>query len=252
MKKKNLFGLVFLSLILMSFSISCDENATVMNVPVRTVNVTGKAVIFAEPDKVTISFSLNSRNKDLKLAKEKNNKTIKALNEVLKKFDIEKKYISIQNIEIRPRYSYRYDEPKFMHYEINQSISVSLVNLQNYEAFLSEILELGVDNINNIYFSVEDLKKFKNEARIKAVKNAEEKAKLLCSASENNGKKLKLGRVLQISENSKQNSFSRGLMSKQNVEYENMRSDSAGVESFSVSGKIQISAEVDMVFELKK
>ncbi len=248
--KKNLFALILLSLILMSFSIACSKNATVMNVPSRTVNVTGKAVIFAEPDKVTVSFSLNSRNKNLKLAKEKNNKTIKALNEVLKNFNIEKKYISIQNIEIRPRYSYRYDEPKFMHYEISQSIAISLVNLKDYEAFLSEILELGVDNINNIYFSVEDLKKFKNEARIKAVKNAEEKAKLLCSSSENNGKELKLGRVLQISERSSRNNFSRGMMSQKNYDSANLEGASGGTESFSVSGKIQISSEVNMVFEI--
>ena len=89
------------------------------------------------------------------------------------------------------------------------------------------------------------MKKLRNDARIAAVKAAEEKAATLCSAAENGGKKLTIGKIISIKEFSESNSYQ--------LPYQNAvlakATDSASVAE--PIGQIKIDAQVEIVFQLK-
>ncbi|UTC76156.1 SIMPL domain-containing protein [Treponema sp. OMZ 792] len=218
----------------------------------RFISVTGRSAILKSPDQVSISFSVFSKDKDLSEAKNKNDDAILKLKELFEKYKIEQKNISIERVNINPRYRYRdngYQD--FDGYEVVQNIAVLLTKIEDYEVFLTDLLNTGVDRIYNVGFSVADMKKLMDEARVTAVKAAEEKAILLCKAAPNGGKPLSLGKIISISENPSGMS-PRGYTGAYIAN--NLKEaayDEAADGNFSPMGQIEVSAEISIVFELE-
>ena len=87
-----------------------------------------------------------------------------------------------------------------------------------------------------------------DEARVEAVKAAEEKALLLCKAATNSGKPLSLGKIISISEKPT------AMYNYDNYVAQNMKQaayDEAAGGNFSPMGQIEVSAEISVVFELE-
>ena len=228
---------------------SCSVDARIRDDEHR-ITVTGTSSVYAAPDTVSISFSAVSQDKNLSTAKQKNDTVLKKVTEIFTKYGIAQKNISIGRLNIYPRNSYRNDRPEFLFYEINQNISVTLDTLENYEPFLTELLNAGIDNINNVEFSVQDVKKLKNDARTAAVKAAEEKAALLCAAAENGGKKLAVGKIIRINE-IPQESYGYPRAASQNaMMYKEAAADMA-TGGITPIGQIKIDAQVEVVFSLE-
>jgi len=223
------------------------------NAQERYIKVTGNATVYAIPDQAQLAFSVVSRAKNLQKVKQLHDSTVQKTNMLFDTYAIEQKHVTVENLTIHPRYAYRSDVPQFLYYEIEQHISVLITRLENYEPFLTALLDNGIDRINDVRFFAQDVKKYKNEARIAAVKAAEEKALLLCSASsENNAKKLALGRVLRIAEvplYSYGDSYNAAAQNR--IAY--AKSADAGMSDMVSApiGKIRFDARVEMVLELQ-
>lgn len=214
----------------------------------HSIRITGSATVYAVPDQAVLSFSIVSREKNLSDVKTMHDSALQKTNALFDTYKIEQKDITAENLTIHPRYSYNTDSPQFLYYEIQQNMSVSITDLEQYESFLTDLLNSGIDRINDVRFSAKDIAKYKNDARIAAVKAAEEKAALLCAAAENNGKKLSVGNVIHISEIPIY-SYSDGYNAAQNsIAY--AKSSAAADESTPI-GKIRFDAQVEMVFELQ-
>lgn len=222
------------------------------NAQERSIKVTGNASVYALPDQAQLAFSVVSRAKTLQEVKQHHDSTVQKTSMLFDTYAIEQKHVTVENLTIHPRYSYSSDIPQFLYYEITQNISVLITRLENYEPFLTALLDTGIDRINDVRFFAQDVKKYKNEARIAAVKAAEEKALLLSSASENHGKKLALGKVIRIAEvplYSYGDSYNAAAQNR--IAY--AKSADAGMAD-AVSapiGKIKFDAQVEMVFELQ-
>ena len=218
----------------------------------RFISVTGRSSISKSPDQVSISFSVFSKDRDLSAAKKKNDAAILKLKELFEKYKIEQKNISIERVNITPRSRYRDNGDEYFDgYEVVQNIAVLLTKIEDYEVFLTDLLNTGVDRIYNVGFSVADMRKLMDEARVEAVKAAEEKALLLCKAAPNGGKPLSLGKIISISEipsGISPRSYTGGYAAQ------NMKQaayDEAAGGNFSPMGQIEVSAEISVVFELE-
>ena len=218
----------------------------------RFISVTGRSSISKSPDQVSISFSVFSKDRDLSAAKKKNDAAILKLKELFEKYKIEQKNISIEYVNITPRYRYRDNgDEYFDSYEVVQNIAILLTKIEDYEVFLTDLLNTGVDRIYNVGFSVADMRKLMDEARVEAVKAAEEKALLLCKAAPNGGKPLSLGKIISISEipsGMSPRAYTGGYAAQ------NMKQaayDEAAAGTFSPMGQIEVSAEISLVFELE-
>ena len=171
------------------------------------------------------------------------------LKELFEKYKIEQKNISIERVNINPRSRYRDNGDEYFDgYEVVQNIAVLITKIEDYEVFLTELLNTGVDRIYNVGFSVADMRKLMDEARVEAVKAAEEKALLLCKAATNSGKPLSLGKIISISEKPT------AMYNYDNYVAQNMKQaayDEAAGGNFSPMGQIEVSAEISVVFELE-
>jgi len=141
----------------------------------RIISVMGTAEISVPPDEVTIALGVESHDKEIAVAKASNDRAIRSLLSLAAKIGVKDKDIQTSALNMEPEYS---DErfPKLIGYQVSQAVTVTLTDLSKYEEFLTSALKSGVNRINGINFFVVDAKKYREKARLDAVKAAREKA----------------------------------------------------------------------------
>lgn len=215
------------------------------------ITVVGKATVYVSPDQAAVAFSIVSRANNLTEAKQRHDTAMQKTNTIFKQYGIEQNDVTAENLTIHPRYSYNSDMPKFLYYEITQNISVSITNLDNYEPFLTDLVNNGTDRINDVRFSAQDVRKYKDEARRNAVKAAEEKAQLLCDAAASGSNKPQLGKIIRISEVASYSDWNGyNAMTQNNVAYARAETNASDTGNAPI-GKILFEAQIEMVFELQ-
>jgi len=243
-----MFSLITVCPVLLSTS--CTGKNTAQE---HCISVVGKATVYVSPDQATISFSVVSQANDLSAAKQRHDTAMQKTNTLFSQYGIEQKDVTAENLTIHPRYSYNSDMPKFLYYEITQNISAVITNLDNYEPFLTDLVNSGIDRINDVRFSAKDIKKYKDEARRNAVKAAEEKAQLLCEAASSGNHKPSLGKIIRISEApsySDWNGKGYNIAVQNRVAYAQTAGDTSELGGTPI-GKILFDAQIEMVFELR-
>lgn len=234
----------------MLLSAACTEKNTAQE---HCISVVGKATVYVSPDQAMISFSIVSQANDLTAAKQRHDTAMQKTNTLFNQYGIEQKDVTAENLTIHPQYSYNADTPKFLYYEITQNISAMITNLDNYEPFLTDLVNNGIDRINDVRFSTKDVKKYKDEARRNAVKAAEEKAQLLCEAASSGNHKPSLGKIIRISEApsySDRNGNGYNIAVQNRVAYAQTAGDTSELGGTPI-GKILFDAQIEMVFELR-
>lgn len=88
---------------------------------------------------------------------------------------IESKYVQTSSLQMYPVYSEE-KVPRFLAYEVSQTIQLTLKDLSKYEGLVSKLLQDGVNRIDNLDFQVSDSRKYKDETRLNAIRAAKEKA----------------------------------------------------------------------------
>lgn len=243
-----MFSLITVCPVLLSTS--CTGKNTAQE---HCISVVGKATVYVSPDQATISFSVVSQANDLSAAKQRHDTAMQKTNTFFSQYGIEQKDVTAENLTIHPRYSYNSDMPKFLYYEITQNISAVITNLDNYEPFLTDLVNSGIDRINDVRFSAKDIKKYKDEARRNAVKAAEEKAQLLCEAASSGNYKPSLGKIIRMSEilsYSDWNGNGYNAIAQNRVAYAKTAADVSASGGAPI-GKISFDAQIEMVFELR-
>jgi uncharacterized protein YggE len=146
----------------------------------RIISVTGNAEIKVAPDQASLTLGVDSHDKDLAIAKVDNDKRIKKLLSLAHAAGVDPKNIQTSALTMGPEYS---DEkiPKLLGYQVSQTVTVTLRDLSKYEDLMTNSLRAGVNRVNGINFFVADPKKYREEARIQAVRAAREKAKAMAA-----------------------------------------------------------------------
>ena len=141
----------------------------------RLISVTGTAEVNVAPDEAVLSLGVESRDKDLAVAKAQHDHRVKKLLAEAHDAGVEGKYIQTSMLQMRPDYS---DEkvPRFLAYQVSQTIQVTLKDLSKYERLITKLLEAGVNRVDSVEFLVAEPRKYKDEARAKAIRAAREKA----------------------------------------------------------------------------
>jgi len=141
----------------------------------RLVSVTGTAEVNVAPDEVALSLGIDSQDKDLSAAKAQHDRRMKELLADAQAAGVDQKDIQTSTLEMRPQYSGG-KVPKFLYYEVSQTIQLTLKDLSKYEALVTKLVVADVTRINSVDFRVAETRKFRDEARQKAVQAAKEKA----------------------------------------------------------------------------
>jgi len=214
--------------------------------------VSASAEINVKPDRAHMTLGVSERSKDLHGAKERMSEILKKAIAFCKAKGIQDKHIQTSYISIQPEY--RYDDGKektLRDYVLNQSFTVTLEKTELHEALLYGLLDMGINSVYDISFSTSELRKYRDEARLAAIKAAQEKAKLLTEAAG-----LKLGKAVNLQEGPIISPSFRMAMGRSSLS-QNVMQDAAapaggeaGGEGFAL-GTIPVRAEVTLIYELE-
>lgn len=159
----------------------------------NTITVNGLGEEVSIPDIAIFSFSVTESAKTVKEAQDKATKKNNAALKALEDNGIEKKDIKTIVYNINPKYEYvqelctsngvcRSGKQVLTGYEVSQSTEIKVRDIEKAGSLFETIGSLGVQNVNGLSFSIDDIEVVKAAARQKAIENAKEKAEKLSDA----------------------------------------------------------------------
>lgn len=171
----------------------------------RTMTLSAEGKINVIPDISRINFEVSLENKSIETLTNENNSKMQEIIDYLKSINIDEKDIKTTNYDLFPIYeqkcyldvsNYHRCDNVLSRYKLNQKIEVIIRDFTKIDGLISEVSQLGVTNISNLAFEVEDMEKVLNEAKIDAIN----KITIRASEIEKNSK-IKFGRIISVSEN---------------------------------------------------
>lgn len=221
------------TLVLVTFSAMAQNNNSIT----PQVNVNGEGSVKIKPDYAVITMGTEIKDLDSAKAKKQNDEIIAKMIQVIKKSAIAEKDYQTQRVNL---YKTREYQEKKDYFVASQTITITLRSLDNYEKLMADLMAAGANTINGVEFKSTQTEKVATEIRAKAVLNAKKKAEDYASALNQS-----IGKALIISDQSMVNNPRVYMMKTA------MADESAGMDQTLAVGEIEISTNVNVVFELK-
>lgn len=192
-KQGRVLGLLLLLtgvIALGSYAMLNFEKLQYVNPMVPTISVAGEGEVLAVPDIGQFSFSVSAEGAEASVAQEASGKKINDILAYLRTEGVADKDIKVEYYNLNPRY--RYEEKVCAYgaycppgeqipdgFEVAESVSVKVRDTKKAPALITGVGERGATNISNLNFTVDDMEALRDEARVKAIADAEAKAKVL-------------------------------------------------------------------------
>ena len=207
------------------------------------ITTTGEAIVYAAPDEIRMTLGIQTTAIEILDAKEKNNKISSATIKYLKGQGVLAQHIQTQYLRVSKLHrNHRTAENVNHKFSANQTIHICIKDLEKYSTIVDGLLGLGVTTVSGPQFRNTNIKKYKDEARVKAIKAAKEKAVLLVNALDR-----KLGHAYQIKEIQMGGNRNNQGAYATNVSSGSIEPD--GELSFA-PGQLEVSARVEVSFLL--
>ena len=203
-----------------------------------TVEVVGEGIVYATPDMVNISISIEKEGIDLKNLRQKNGEAVAQVLQLLSK------ELPMENFQTSYISLYKDDYNKLNKYRVVQNINVKLEDISKYDNLMNAIFDAGVNRIDGISFGVKNKEKLLQEARVAAINDARKKALLYAVSLDQN-----IGKAIQIKE---VNSHFNDIQPVERMSKMSLGSPANGNDNTLAVGKIAIEAQVNVAFELLK
>ena len=180
--------LIRLILILCTMNLMAQTN----NTTEPLVHVTGKGVVKVTPDQVDIKVRVENDGNDAVSVKRENDASINAVIKFLRSQGIKDEDVKTEYINLNKNYDYN---KKTYSYRANQSLTIHLKDINQYETIISGLLTSGINRIDGIQFKSSQATSLKAEARVKAMLDAKQRAETYAGAVGQS-----IGKAVQISE----------------------------------------------------
>lgn len=227
--------------------------ATTSGLPAQTLNppagivVSGSAEVKVVPDLIDIRLGVEVTDPSMETAHGLNELKVASVLKTLRNLGIAEKDIQTDFVGIQPIQDPRneYGE-KPDRYRVQRTVSCTLREVKQLDRILCEVIAQGVTQVHGLEFRTSELRKFRDQARVEAVKAAREKAFLLAGELG-----VKAGRPLQISETSEGGSWTwNGGWSGRG--FNNLSDAPVGpADGAPAVGQITISATVNVIFSME-
>lgn len=163
----------------------------------NTISISGEGKVLAKPDIGQVSLTVFTQKTTVAAAQSENSKKMNAVLEGMKKLGVKDDDLKTTVYQINPTYQYSSGRSLIIGYEVRQTLSVKIRDLEKASEILDKAAMLGANEVGSLNFAIDDEEKLKEEAREKAVKQAKEKAETLAKTLG-----IKLGKVTSFSESS--------------------------------------------------
>jgi uncharacterized protein YggE len=219
------------------------------------IDVAGTGEIQTVPDIAEVTYTLRAESSKVTDAQAQIKTKAQGAVDVLKALQIEEKDIKTISYNSQPKYEYKQStctasycppsNPVVTGYEVTQTVQVKVRTVDQVGTVLEKLGALAINELSGPNFTVDDIEKSKSEARAKAIKDAQDKAKILTK---------QLGvhiiRISGYSDGSDTNGYPEPMYSAKA-----MSADSVGVAGDSSNGIMQgqntITSKVTITYEVK-
>lgn len=216
---KNLIG-VSIIIVLLVFSYAAvvyvgTYSRSVEPGSYRSFSVAGEGKVVVVPDVASFTFSLITQGgKDLGKLQRENTERVNRASAFIKSEGIEDQDVKAENYSVEPRYQYfncnpvilresggegarPCPPPEIVGYTISKTVSVKVreKDFSKIGGLLSGVVSAGANSVSQLSFTVDDPTKLENEARGKAIAQAQEKAGMIAKAGG-----FGVGRLISIQE----------------------------------------------------
>ncbi len=219
--------------------------------PTNVISVFGEGEVVAVPDVAEFSFSVNERGDSVEAAQGVATGKINAAIDFLKGKGIEEKDIETTGYNAYPRYQYTtctgtvcVNEQTLIGYEVSQNVSVTVRDTSKAGELLSGVGSTGISNISGLSFKIDDMEKYKQEARMIAIEKAKDQAKDLAK-----GLDVKLKGIINFSEDSGYYGYG-GMNAVPEMSVRQMSADMAASPQLP-SGEEKVRTKVYITYEFK-
>jgi len=206
-----------------------------------TITVIGEGKISALPTLAQVQLGMLSEGREVSSTQKDNSQKVNQLISVLKGLGIAESDLQTSGYAIYPKYEYLEGRQNIIGYSVSQNISVKVRDLDQVGDVISKAGELGINQVNGVTFTLDDPSMIAQDARKKAIADAEKKAKELADALD-----VKLVRVVSFSE------YTPGTVPPMPMY---ARAEGLGMGGGSVpdiqSGELDVQANVSVTYEIR-
>jgi len=160
-----------------------------------TITITGEGRVTAIPDIGQITVGIQTENDDVNIAQEENIEQFNQLVAALKAEGIAEEDLKTSSYNVYPRYDYIEGEQILRGYEVTQSLTIKIRDLDNAGNVITVASQNGVNQVSGLSFTIDEPEQYREEAREEALANAREKARELADLMG-----VTLGRIVSFSE----------------------------------------------------
>jgi uncharacterized protein YggE len=148
-----------------------------------SISTNGSAEIHVKPDLADLSFEIEIRNVDLTVARKQQAAVITKLLGALRAAGIGEQDLQTSQVIIKPVWNERHlaNIATVRFYSVTQTISCTLHDVDKVPDITTAALAAGVTDVSPAVFRTSDLRKYRDEARVQAIRAAKEKAVALAS-----------------------------------------------------------------------
>lgn len=144
----------------------------------NTISVSGEGKVFAKPDIGAIGVSIVSNAKTVDQATKDNNEKMNRVTAGIKELGVTDSDVKTTAYNITPQYSYPPNgQRNLTGYEVRQTIEIKIRDLAKSGEIIAKATSLGANEVGGLNFTVDDAEAYRQEARVKAIKQAEDKAR---------------------------------------------------------------------------
>lgn len=207
------------------------------NVDFPHLSTSGYGEVVATPDMAEFTVRVVETTMTAEQAKQSVDKVVSDFLDELAEQDVGKDNITSSNLYLSPQYHYpKEGKPELVGYRASRTVNVTVDDLAKLNQYLDIALNAGINQVDNISLKVKDSAKYREQARMAAIKDANSKADSLAK-----GFGHKLGSVWQIDYN---------MPSSQPVLMRSMAMDAKMESNTYQDSTIVIRDRVDVIYKL--
>ena len=220
-------------------------------VPVdRTISVTGEAVVMVVPNQVVVTIGVETFDPKLDVASQTNDRHARTLLAEWKRLGIADANVQTSGVSVAISYNEkeRNKARTIEGYTVNRSYAVAADSAAMAEKVIAAGLANGANELGDLDFRTTEMRKYRDQARVSAVKAAREKAVLIATQLG-----ASVGAPRTISETTFYSEWGgnrRGGGMSQNVMSYAPESGDADSQGAVAPGQIAVRATVSVVFDI--
>jgi len=144
-----------------------------------SITVEGSGEVRAKPDMATTTVGVVDQAATAGEALQANNQKSEALLRTLQESGVREQDLQTTGLSVAPNYSYDRSgkaPPRIVGYTVSNQVTAKVRDLASLGELLDKVVQAGANQIQGVSFSASDPEKYLEEARLKAVHDAQRRA----------------------------------------------------------------------------